>query len=120
MFSIFRMLYIIKDIPEWRFSSYCVVAVVLRCIDTGLSFAIYSVFYYFISYVCISICVCFFSVPAPRCNVAPSAAADAAQTGRGDAERSLPLSQHQTGLQSGLRILTAGSRLQQVCPVYSF
>ncbi len=57
MFSIFRMRYVIKDIPEWRFSSYCVVAVVLRFIDTGLSFAIYSVFYYFISYVCIYICV---------------------------------------------------------------
>lgn len=69
----------------------------------------------------IFVCLCvLFSVPAPLCNVASSAAADAAQTGRGDAERSLPLSQHQTGLQSGLCVLTAGSRLHQVCCIYTF
>ncbi len=118
MFSIFRMLYVIKDIPEWRFSSYCVVAVVLRFIDRFIF--CYLLCFLLFHIICLYFYLCFFSVPAPRCNVAPSAAADAAQTGRGDAERSLPLSQHQTGLQSGLRILTAGSRLQQVCPVYSF
>lgn len=101
-----------------RFSSYC-----------GGSFSqVYRhrfIFWYLLCFllfhiICLYLYLCCFSVPAPRCNVAPSAAADAAQTGRGDAERSLPLSQHQTGLQSGLRILTAGSRLQQVCHVYSF
>lgn len=54
------------------------------------------------------------SIPATLCDVAPSATADAAQTSGRNAEGSMPLSQHQTGLQSGLGLFTAGSRMQQV------